>query len=250
MNYLIIRGLVREVRHWGPFPEQLQIELRKTDPSAEVFTIDFPGFGAESEQNSPSQISHIVDEMRARWLKNKKDNSNWNVLAMSLGGMVALNWISRFPKDFQKLILVNSSLKGLSPIHKRMKPKNIPTVLSLFFNQNIASREKIILEMTSNLKGEALEKRAKDHASFAKLVRKKDAAAQLLAAIRFHAPESISIPLLVLTSRGDQLVDPSCSEQIAKKFKAPIQYHETANHDLPLDAPEWVSSCAREWFCS
>ena len=158
-----------------------------------------------------------------------------------------MNWTSRYPSDFKKLVLINSSVGGLSPLFRRMQPANIPTILSLFFERNVRSREARILSITTSLKGEALEKRADWQGGFAKVIRPRDAAAQIFAAVRFRAPARISIPVLVLTSKGDTLVHYSCSESIARHFQADLRIHETANHDLPTDDPDWVSAQVRSW---
>ena len=106
MTWLIVRGLVREVRHWGDFPEVLEKHLKETDPEAKVFTIDFPGFGSETDRPSPTSISEIVDDMRGRFLKYDTPGKPWVILSMSLGGMVGMNWVSRYPEDFKKIILI------------------------------------------------------------------------------------------------------------------------------------------------
>jgi alpha-beta hydrolase superfamily lysophospholipase len=246
MNWLILRGLVREQRHWGEFALQFEAGLKEKDPGAKVFMLDFAGFGTESDRFSPTTIDGIVDDLRARW-SAVSASGEWCLLAVSLGGMVAMNWTSRYPDDFKKLVLINSSVGGLSPLFRRMQPANIPTILSLFFEKNIRNREARILSITTNLKGDALQKRADWQGGFAKVVRPRDAAAQIFAAIRFRAPARISIPVLVLTSKGDTLVHYSCSESIARHFGAELRAHETANHDLPTDDPNWVCSQVRDW---
>ncbi len=246
MNWLILRGLVREQRHWGEFAPQFEAGLKEKDPQAKVFTLDFAGFGTESERFSPTTIDEIVDDLRARW-SALPASGEWFLLAVSLGGMVAMNWTSRYPEDFKKLVLINSSVGGLSPLFRRMQPANFPTILSLFFEKNIRNREERILSITTNLKGDALKKRADWQGGFAKVVRPRDAAAQIFAAIRFRAPARIAIPVLVLTSKGDTLVHYSCSESIARHFGADLRIHETANHDLPTDDPNWVSFQVSSW---
>ena len=148
MNWLILRGLVREQRHWGEFAPQFEAGLKEKDPQAKVFTLDFAGFGTESERFSPTTIDEIVDDLRARW-SALPASGEWCLLAVSLGGMVAMNWTSRYPEDFKKLVLINSSVGGLSPLFRRMQPANFPTILSLFFEKNIRNREEQILSITT-----------------------------------------------------------------------------------------------------
>ncbi len=249
MNWLILRGLVREQRHWGDFRGELEESLRAHRADTQVHALDFPGFGSEASRESPYSIDAIVDDLRGRWLAlSSGSNQKWGLLAVSLGGMVAMNWTSRYPMDFGRLVLINSSATGLSPLYKRLKPENYPAILSLFAEKDIARREKRILELTTNLRGADLDDRAKKHASFALKVRKKDALAQIVAAIRFRPPLRIETPVLVLASKGDQLVDYSCSEQIALRFKGKLELNDHANHDLPLDDPKWVIGHVTSWL--
>ncbi len=252
MKWLILRGLVREQRHWGDFKKQFENDLKKNDPDAQIFALDFPGFGTEAHRYSPSTIAEIVTDLRSRWKKlaEADPSSEWGLFAMSLGGMVSLDWCSRYPNDFKKLVLVNSSVNGLSPIHHRMKPKNYPKLFSMLLKDEIAKREKQILEMTTNLQGADLEMRAKDYASFALEVRKRDAIFQLIAAIRFRPPQKVTTPMLILRSLGDELVAPSCSQAIANFYQAPMFTHPAANHDLPTDAPAWIGEQVNAWLSS
>jgi alpha-beta hydrolase superfamily lysophospholipase len=249
MKWLILRGLVREQRHWGDFPEHLRKSMLDFDPGVEVHMLDFPGFGTESNRTSPFTIDEIVDDVRGRWLRIPKEtNEPCYLLAVSLGGMVAMNWSSRYPSDFSGVVLINSSATGLSPFTKRLKPGNYPRILSFFASDDVEMRERKILEMTTNLAGENLARLAKRHTEFAKKVRKKDALAQIVSAMRFKPPARIPIPLFVLGGKGDQLVDVSCSEKIASHFGGRLELHETANHDLATDDAPWIVGKLRDWI--
>ncbi len=251
MKWLILRGLVREQRHWGDFPEVLLSSLRQSHPEVQIHMLDFPGFGTESGRASPFSIDGIVDDVRARWLQLPKSaDEPCFLLAVSLGGMVAMNWVSRYPSDFRGLALINSSATGLSPVTKRLKPENYPRILSLFASNNVEERERKILEMTTNLKGDSLLHLARKHAGFAKKVRKKDALAQIVSALRFKPPKEIRIPLIVLGGKKDGLVDVSCSVRIADRFGGRLELHETGNHDLATDDSPWIAGKLKHWMAS
>jgi pimeloyl-ACP methyl ester carboxylesterase len=248
MKWLILRGLVREQRHWHGFREVLEQKLKQVDPDAEVYAIDLAGFGTEVSRISPTTITGIVEDIRVRWKNMKKhDQENWGILAVSLGGMVAANWTSRFPDDFKKAVLINSSMSGLSPIQDRMIPKNYPTIIRLLLSRNLVHREKTILGMTTNLNPEKIAERAEKQADYGKDVNKINAVYQILAAILFRAPQTIRVPMMVLVGDGDTLVSPKCSEAIAKKYQAQLNRHPTANHDLATDDPHWVADQVASW---
>ncbi|MBC7397056.1 MAG: alpha/beta hydrolase [Bdellovibrionales bacterium] len=246
MKWLILRGLIREQRHWGNFPQVFEERLKKTDAQSRVYTLDFPGFGKEASRTSPFTISGIVDDLRKRWIRLSA-GEDWSVLSISMGGMVALDWSARYPNDFKKLVLINSSIRETSAFYRRLKPKNYQTFVTFLFNSEVRAQEEAILRMTTNLEEVAIKARAEFYSGFALPVRKRDAVAQLYSAATFKAPGKIGVPALVLASRQDQLVDVSCSIELAKKYRAEIRLHPNANHDLPMDEPDWVSEQVSEW---
>jgi pimeloyl-ACP methyl ester carboxylesterase len=72
---------------------------------------------------------------------------------------------------------------------------------------------------------------------------------QLLAALRYRPPPAQPrVPMLVLNSLGDELVDSRCSQALAEHWQLPLRRHPDAGHDLPLDAPDWVCEQIRAWM--
>jgi pimeloyl-ACP methyl ester carboxylesterase len=248
MNWLILRGLVREQRHWGEFRGVFEKRLQQVDPHSRVFTIDLPGFGTEVNRMSPKTIGEIVHDLRDRWSQLKESNpGEWGILAVSLGGMVAAHWASHHIEDFKKVVLINSSMSGLSPLHHRMMPANYPRIVKLLLSRNLVEREKKILSMTTNMDIQNLVKQAEKQAEFGKDVNRLNAVHQIMAAIQFKPPKKIHAPMLVLVGRGDRLVSPKCSEAIASHYGARLVSHPTANHDLASDDPNWIADQVVEW---
>jgi pimeloyl-ACP methyl ester carboxylesterase len=79
-------------------------------------------------------------------------------------------------------------------------------------------------------------------------VRRSNALRQLIAAARFRAPRTVTVPTLLLASAGDGLVDGRCSMTIARRWKCALAIHPTAGHDLPLDDGEWVAKQVHDWL--
>src|SRR5262245_38107773 len=98
MRWLLLRGLTREARHWGRFPAILEATL-----GARTACVDLPGVGTEAGKLSPISIPEIVDHVRARW---SREGEEWSLLGISLGGMIAAEWVYRFPTDFARVVLI------------------------------------------------------------------------------------------------------------------------------------------------
>ena len=248
MNWLLLRGLVREQRHWGDFP----VSFETSAPSRKVFCLDLPGFGTESHRSSPSRVGEIVDDVRSRWLSLRDKNpGDWSILAASLGGMLAMDWCVRYPGEFKELVVLNSSVNTFSPIYRRFRISNWPRVIRLSISSDPQVREKGILEITITNQ-EIFEKSLNRNVMIAteNPVRRTEMFRQLIAGARFTLRKIPTIRTLVLAGDGDILCDPSCSRAIADHFKAQLRIHPTAGHDLSIDAPEWVSQEVNSWLSS
>lgn len=243
MNWLLLRGLVREQRHWREFPKLLSEKTNST-----VLCLDVPGMGTESFRKSPYAIKEIMDDIRQRFfLAKQSSDGEWGICCVSLGSMVALQWAHEYPNDFSRIVITNVSCKPLSSTFERFMPKNVLQIPKLLFAENKKSREKIILKMTSNKSDIELDKIAEDYSKFSLEQSQFQSVgiAHLIAGSRFSIPKSLenshgkTHQFLVISSQKDTLVSPKCTRVIAKYLNAPLVEHPSANHDLPLDDPNW-----------
>ncbi|KXB30702.1 hydrolase [Dechloromonas denitrificans] len=243
-TWILLRGLTRECRHWGDFPETLQRECS----GATVCCIDLPGNGSLHAQASPPQVLAMAEHCRTQ-LGERGIDPPYFLLAMSLGAMVAIDWANRHPAELAGCVLINTSLRPFSPFYHRLRPRNYPSLLPMLLGQGDAScREKTILRLTSS-QPERPEKQA-EWAVYARQnpVSPGNAWRQLLAAARYRAPlHKPAPPMLVLGSAQDSLVNPACSRQLARLWNVAFAEHPTAGHDLPLDDGAWVASQIRCW---
>jgi pimeloyl-ACP methyl ester carboxylesterase len=240
MRWLLLRGLTRERRHWSRFPEVFE-----SVAGARTATVDLPGVGIEAGRPSPFSIEEIVDHVRDRW---PKDGEAWSLLGISLGGMVAADWVHRFPADFSRVVMINSSAGDLSSPNRRLRFENLPALLRSVASRDPVERELGILGLTTATHGRnrILAEEWAGYLTDAR-PRRRVALAQLVAALRFRAPPRLPIPALILTSDGDRFTDPSCSRRLAEHFGAELRVHPHAGHDLPLDDPEWVARQVHAW---
>jgi alpha-beta hydrolase superfamily lysophospholipase len=248
-RWFFVRGLVREAAHWGSFRQEFANQF----PDAHVHFLDVPGNGRYWNRESALSVPEAVDHLRKEFGEIVgSDPSIPNYLvAISLGGMLAIDWITRLPADFKGAILMNTSLGGVSPLHHRLQPQALPLLGKIFLQPDLSKREALILDLTSRvLSSEQREEIARARADIfeRRPVSRWNALRQLISAARYRAPaKGPSIPTLILSSLGDRMVSPACSKALAKRWNLPIETHATAGHDLPADAPEWCLQKITAW---
>ncbi|PSW16895.1 hydrolase [Photobacterium sanctipauli] len=227
---ILLRGLFRGSYHWGDFPELLQSEL----PDKVVTCIDIPGNGELSSQVSPSTIPAMVEAIRLQ----RETSNKVHILAISMGGMIALKWAELYPSEVESLICVNTTAKGFSPFYQRLQPKNYLKIVQALISNSV-QREKIIYSMVSNQQlnvdvvagwagyGERHPMRASNFWR------------QLVAATQFDVTRPAS-HLYFISSEKDNLVSSKATKAIAKAWKAPLIINEHDGHDIALDNPQWL----------
>ncbi len=239
MNILLLRGLTREKSHWGTFLPKLKRSL----PEAQVFCLDLPGAGTENEKESPLSIDGIMEELRSRWLNELKGSGrkHWFIVGHSLGGMITLDWINRFPKDFKTAFLINTSSRGHSQFWRRIRPVAFHEFIKIARAIPGPEREQLVLKLTSNLKSDN-EKILRDWVEFARRrpIKQGTAIRQIIAASQFQAEISPNAKLVFLCAKADRLVHFQASQALAEVASSPCYVHEEAGHDLPLDDPDWL----------
>ena len=242
-TWVLLRGLTRSSGHWMAFPRQFLGEF----PDARVLTLDLPGNGALHLERSPTRVLEMVQSCRAQ-LAQRAVAPPYHLLAMSLGGMVAVAWSREHAHEVAAQVLINTSMRPFSSFYQRLLPRNYPALLRLALGDASAlDWERALLRMTSNLAGPQvlatwLALREKNPVSRANALR------QLLAAARFCAAPSASVPTLVLASAHDRLVASACSRALARRWACELRLHPEAGHDLALDDGPWVARQVRQWL--
>lgn len=245
-TWILLRGLTRETRHWGRFPAILH-DAVKTDS---LLQLDLPGNGALVEQRAPAEVAAMVGFVRLAVAQSSVPGP-YRVLAMSLGGMVATAWAQQYPDEIERLVLINTSMRPFSAMSERLRPKVWPALMRIAASWADPMKcETIIHDLTCN----RLDTQSSDIAAWAAIRRSAGVSAanglrQLWAAARFradnHAP---ACPTLLLSSKGDRLVNPVCSTRIAARWGTAHAVHAWAGHDLPHDDPVWTSKAIADWL--
>ena len=243
-EWIFIRGLVREAAHWGEFIH----EFHDAFPGARVHFFDVPGNGDQYLERTPLTITAMTDAMHAEAAKVCSEPPQ--LLALSLGGMIACDWAMRYPSSLAGIVLINTSFGGYSAPHHRLRATAVRTIFGSLRERDPVRRERAQLAITSN-RTEVHEAVAARWAGIARArpVSQENAVRQLLAAARFRPPRHApSVPHLIVCGGGDKLVEPSCSRAIAETWGAPLLEHPTAGHDLSLDAGPWLIDQIRAWL--
>jgi pimeloyl-ACP methyl ester carboxylesterase len=258
-HWILLRGLAREARHWDDFPERLTKALAEQNEIARVDALDLPGTGRFSEMKSPLSIGELTEFAREKFVEIRRKqrergeipSERTRLIAVSMGGMIAADWITRWPDDFREAILINTSFSGFSPVHHRLLPSAAKHLLSTLRPLSAVDRERLSMKLVSNLAdNETQEKIAERWSAFAleRPFTLENFSRQLLAAARFRAPsEKPDVPVLVLSSAKDRMVSPECSREIVRRWKTDSAVHPTAGHDLTLDDADWVIEKILGW---
>lgn len=237
-HFYLIRGLVREKAHWGNFVDYLQ----KHFLDAIITCIDIPGAGDYFNSPSPLSVRGMVEEMRQVYLKEKKEREEACLVAVSLGGMISVEWLKSFPKDFSYVTLINTSFGDFSPVYQRMKPRAFSHLVKVFA-LNGREKESHILELVTNHReffSETLD--LWEDIQNKRPVSVPNTLRQLLAASTFRVGSfTPSIPVQLIASTNDRMVSVECSRSISRKWKLPLSEHPTGGHELTVDDPEWVA---------
>jgi pimeloyl-ACP methyl ester carboxylesterase len=247
-TWVLLRGLMRESRHWGEFPLQFQDALG----AQQAVTPDFPGNGRLHAEASATSVAGMAENIRAQ-LKQLDYAPPYYVLALSLGAMVAVAWSELYPAEIERMVLINTSMAPYNPFYQRLRPANYPALIRQLLFGSADQRERLILRLTSRLKSHTDQKQVilDQWTCFAKEypVTRANMLRQLKAASSYRAANTVpQAPVLLLTSQQDELVNAKCSFTLARHWHCAIRLHPTAGHDLPLDDGVWVIQQVKKWL--
>lgn len=246
MNIFLLRGLVREKRHWGDFVDKIQ----KAYPDAKIYTPEIQGVGEYHDMTSPDSLEEMVDFMRSKFQTQIESSDDNLLIAISLGGMMSRCWMEKYPDDFKKVVLMNTSFRGISKLFHRLQPSALFTFVRLFLTINTAFRELGILRLVSNSPEDKLQAILPSWIKIQKdaPVKKNSFIAQIKAALKYHPPlEKPKAQLLILAGAADRLCHCQCSIDVYKTWGGKLELHPYAGHDLPMDAPEWIIKHIKIW---
>lgn len=242
MHWILLRGLTREQGHWGEFREQLEAAF----PEHHFHPVDLPGTGVHFRDPCPNTITGIREKVQ-RQISHIP--GPYGILALSMGGMVALDWAQHAAEgEIQALVLINTS-SGFSPFWQRMRPGAWARIVKLLTRRELFDREADILRLTCNRDPELATIKHWYSIQRQRPVAMNAALQQLRAAVSFTPLSHRPLPdALLLASKRDRIVHWRCSEALEQRWQWTFNLHPDAGHDLPLDDPQWIITHMRQWL--
>lgn len=245
VNVFLLMGLTRESGNWGP---EFIESIRKNLPKARIYFLDLPGSGKNNGVKA-GDVSQMVEFMRNDVLNviNEKNRPNY-ICATSLAGMVATEWTIKYKYDFQGLVVINSSFKGLCKSNERASLKVKLKMFKVIFKKTNVERESVIVRINSN-KPEIYDSVAKAWADVKdkRPMTKANMFRQTMAGMKYEPKGKPELPILIIGSKSDRMVCPSCIEKTHAAFGGTLIWNETSGHGLPVDDPKWLSSTISTW---
>lgn len=248
LNVFLLRGIGREAGHWGrTYPDLLKYHF----PNAQIKLMDLPGAGKYHAQPALPTVEKMADFLRHEYLPQIDSLPGKKVIvATSLAGNVALEWITTYPHDFDGAILLSTSLKGICKSKYRVKPSAKRQFVSIFLTKDIAEREKAFLSINSNLNTE------NDSLLIAwqgiqglRPVSQGALLKQTVAGMIYRPGKNErQTPILLIGSKADKIVDESCFHKVAAAINSDLILHETAGHGIPIDVPHWLADTTSYWI--
>ena len=252
MTWVLMRGLMRETRHWGEFTEKMEQVLEARgykNPADKIVCLELPGVGKKRQERLAFSVEKVIEDLHLE-LGSLGHSGPFGFLGISLGALTGLQWQSLYPNQFQKLVLVNTSHARTSPVFHRLRPDYVLKILPGLLHLDPRKSEEAILKLVCNdpaVRTKVLEEwvgiRESAPWGFRALVE------QLLFATRakwLPAPEPNRY--FFLGSLNDRMVDSACTIRLMQKLGAHGNFHPDAGHDLSLEEPDWVLEEMFQWL--
>lgn len=237
-NWVLLPGLARDARHWSEFKEKL-----KSACGGEVITPDLAGCGARCHEKSFTSVRDNLLDLRSKLKEELVSNIKYNFLGFSLGGMIALDWASLFPDDFEKFFAINTSASNVTPFYKRLSPFAAKIIARMALSDDLHFLERKVLELTTNLK-EINTNLVDKNVTLAREypMSRSNCVRQVYAGAKYSVSSEadISGKIVFLASKNDMFTDYNNSVKLSETIKAPLFIHNGAGHDLAFDDPDWV----------
>jgi pimeloyl-ACP methyl ester carboxylesterase len=238
---VLLRGLGRSSGFWLEFTEKLAAHY-------DVICLDLLGTGLSDSNWGRGSIAQFADDVEHTL--EQLNVSRAHLVGISLGGMVAMEVAARSQRICRVAVLASSSQGGSGA---RIRPKALVSLL-WSLRRGTPSNAELAPYLVS---ATTLANRPDLPMVWDELWKREGfktipVLRQLLAAAFFDARpalERITVPVLFMVSRDDQLVPWKNTLQLWERAKnCKLTVLENYGHDFPTEAPELVVEHLREFF--
>jgi pimeloyl-[acyl-carrier protein] methyl ester esterase len=184
-------------------------------------------------------------------VNNLNNDKEKILISISMGGMVGSKWCHLFPNDFNYFVIMNSSFKNLSPVHKRVQPSAMKEFVKIFATKDHTKREEKIISLCSNRKS----KHPETLITWVKLATEKamsqeNMVRQTIAAARFSMDFKLQNKVLIIVALHDKLAHFTCSQQIRDFWQADYEEIDSPDvgHAIHIDASSQAPEIIHNWY--
>ena len=247
--FLLI-GLTKASLHWDQTFIQTLKDLYQTE---DVIPFNIPGNGPLNDLQTPFGIPAIVKSMRDIHAKQlvRDDDRPHLLISISLGGMLATEWLNQYPRDFDRLVIINSSFKGFSPVWKRVQPTAMKKFIQIFLAPTSEKKEELITEMCGNNP----DRRNNVRDSWVEIdkqfpLTKANLIKQTFSGALYNPKHIPTLPKLIIACKHDRLAHYSCSQKIHEKWGGEFHLIEDplVGHGVHFDAPTKLATTIHNWW--
>ena len=150
-DIFVLRGLIRGgVYSVGSTEKMKDTIIQNLGISAEnvkIHNLEIKGNGNKFNQTSATRIEDMIEDVRADFQKMRNPNSEAVLVAISLGGMIGINWANKYPKDFAKAFILNSSLPTYCGLFDRVLPSSWYRLASGALSSDPFEKESLIFDV-------------------------------------------------------------------------------------------------------
>lgn len=248
LQIVLMIGLTKESSHWDP---DFVNNVKKAFGTHDLLLLDLPGSGSRLNEKSPLTIKEIVESTREYYQDRLNNDKEKILISISMGGMVGSKWCHLFPNDFSYFVIMNSSFKNLSPVHKRVQPGAMKEFLKIFTTKDHEKREEKIIKLCSNNES----KHAQTLKTWVKLAEEKamtqeNMLRQTIAAARFSMDFKLKNKVLIIVALYDKLAHFTCSQKIRDFWEADYQEIDSPDvgHAIHIDASSQAPEIIHKWY--
>ncbi len=237
---LLLRGINSDSRYWLDFPNEFDEDIK-------ILIVDLPGTGKNLESKTPLSISEHVKFLRNQ-INPDHLSRGMHIIGLSLGGMIAIQWLSMFPNEIKSVTAMSStggkffsSITRINPINwfkltfsmtvdkifrTNFFPKNLVSVVTNIPKDS--SRNNWILTKFTSLGNESR-------------VPMFSTLRQIIAASRWSPDFSNSPKLgnrvLLLKAQHDRFIPPKAVNRLHNMIPNSVLHEISSGHQISLSHP-------------